>query len=269
MEKEAPPIINYSSFEPKKLTIGDFSIDEGQQQKLAFLSYGKKSKGCLIRLPQIELTRYGIPRESDYWKKVEDRQIIKVPLDPKQPNCMSVRKLLMSIDKVASSNEVRKRLFGDKEKSYKYVSLIKEPVDPSMYNTKDSKDIKKGPEYFKLKFDTNYPDIKKIKTQLYIKGEDNDEPKVSEAGLAEYEKYITPRSIVKMIIQPYKLWAARVPKERGLKIDYGLGLKVCQIVVKPGEVSEKDQLYRGGKSLVDIGSDTDTSGDSDSDSDSE
>ena len=81
-----------------------FKVDELQlnnerskSQMIAYLRYGNGS--VVFQTPEFEISQYGIPPLGDYAKTDDQRQTLKLPLDPEQEACKLLESMFSQIDK--------------------------------------------------------------------------------------------------------------------------------------------------------------------------
>jgi len=134
--RTSAPIYRYDEIDFANVDISEFNT-EGRQP-LAYLNYHDKMRNAstkmLIQSKKIELTSHGIPsldkegeKEKGFYPTDAEREFIKIPLDPKQKNCMELRKHIAAADEYFGSDEMKKQLFGKRADEFEYNPCIRMP----------------------------------------------------------------------------------------------------------------------------------------------
>ena len=231
-----------NKFDPKNY----LSLEQSEDQKNVYLKY----KGLPLMLQSLTFFDYhGIPKIGPYYSKDSDRGFIKLPFNQKlseseKPDyinddvwkklCSSVvitNEKMSEFNTVLNSKESREMILtpyikkGDKDKAmakWTYLPTIREP------KTEDD-EIQK-PAFWKAKFQTNYPEVEVIKTQLYKVTKSDDEKKkelIETNSVGDFEKNIRFRSILRFILSPARVWIKEADKQ------YGVTWKIIKLEYEP------------------------------------
>merc|ERR1711871_1256485 len=244
-------IINFNKFQPSKVSVTDLEENKRSKgQKISYVRYGDNQP--FIKSPEIQLTTYGIPRAGEYYKEDSQRSFLKVPLDVNDETYgkdISVyHSKLSELDKLMDSDKMREHIFGSKKaaKGWVYQPLVREAMQQTLDNSdSDSEDDSKPttaqfrPPYIKVKLKTNY-ETGNIETSVFKKTEAGRQ-RAKVTTLADLEKLVTYRSVIRMVVMPNKLWAMK--NMQGKR--YGLALKMTHLEVEPVTRSTLKDVYEG------------------------
>jgi len=254
--------------------------DRSKSQLIAYPRYGKNGQALMLQAPWIKLDDYGVPRMSEYIKSDADRAKLKIPLNSEHPESQAFHDKLVELDNYLGSQEMKDKFFGKKAAKYKYIPIVRSPLeeDEEDENKKKSKRTRPYPPYLKPKVDTTWPETK-IKSKIF-KSTLNEEGKrertanvvpvlddegknvVDEDGnltyrpiesVTEYAEFVTYQSNVRPIISPVKLWAQKKPSGTDPMMQYGLMFKIIKMEVEPGAGSGNSLIasYRNNDKFID------------------
>ena len=273
----------FQDFDVNQLSFTELAEnDRSKSQLIAYPRYGKTGQALMLQAPWIKLDDYGVPRMSEYIKSDADRAKLKIPLNFEHPESKAFHDKLVELDAHLGSQEMKDKLFGKKAAKYKYIPIVRSPLeeDEDDENKKKSKRTRPYPPYLKPKIDTTWPETK-IKTKIFkstlvdetTKKRDrtanvvpilDDEGKnvVDEDGnptyrpietVLEYAEFVTYQSNVRAIISPVKLWAQKKPSGTDPMMQYGLMFKIIKMEVEPGAGSGNSLLasYRNNDKFID------------------
>jgi len=241
------PIYKYPEIKFKNIEVSEMNR-EGSQP-LAYINYNDVVRNVeskiLIQSGKIRLTAHGIPPLHEKFAPTDEkREFMKIPLDPEQSTCVTLRKHLEAADEFFGSDEMMKKLFGKRADKYIYQPCVRTPqtiVDDDDDDDKKSKkeNTSKIPrhDFCKMKFNMIVHDGKKIlKTKV---------EKVVTANGKSQNKLIKPETItdlaeeirlfseVNFIFYYSKVWANTVPSQGSKFIPYGVGFKIMAIRFTP------------------------------------
>jgi hypothetical protein len=94
------------------------------------------------------------------------------------------------------------------------------------------------PEYFTVKFDMEY-ESGNIKTKVY-QNIDGDRKEVETTSMDDVQKYIRYKCELRPVFAISKLYASKTSKGTDGKRDYGLGLTLKHVEVKPSQLTQQD-----------------------------
>ena len=103
------PILT-SNFDISKFSVSPFDDKKKGIWKIAYSRYKYPDGNASIPIFQtdgIKMDQYGIPRIGSYYKNDEERDFIKVSLDPNQDSCVQLRKLCEEIDEWVVKNKAK------------------------------------------------------------------------------------------------------------------------------------------------------------------
>jgi hypothetical protein len=148
-------------------------------------------------------------------------------LDSDQVSCRKLRKHLKLIDKWASSDEMKRKLFGTYMDNYEYT--------PCNRGTKEyNGDNYKGLGYVKMKFDMNMYGPDRINRTMIVKLEGSDKRTIIHAPtMLEIVKEFNCPSGIKVFFVYNKFWVNKWAAANSTKMSYGIGIKVKVIEYVP------------------------------------
>ena len=131
--------VDCDNVEVKKLTFSkiDNANSRSVTQGISYANYdympGVK-KNFVFKTKPIKFTQYGIPQKTqktEKWIKTDqDREYLRIPYDPLQPNAIALFKMLEAID--AHIETQKSAIFGENASKYKYIKLVKERMIQKM-----------------------------------------------------------------------------------------------------------------------------------------
>jgi len=164
-----------------------------------------------LRLPEIELTHYGVPKISQYFKTDKDRCFLQLPVSG------DLAESFTAFDKFLGSNEMKHRLFKQPGDIYTYSPLLKSGSRGS---------------YVKLKLETDY-ETDEIETFVFCSHRsDNgkiqrDPAPMDVTSVDSFASVVVLNSTVVCVIRIVKIWV--IDKR------YGVTIKLVRINVLPSE----------------------------------
>ena len=237
-------MIETSEFDVKNFSNTEIDYDnefnKTAKQFTCFGRYNYKTKKTPV---SGNLTVYSKPFVLSYYgitpKKYEPddtkRQHITIPYDESQKECVEMFKVFEKLDEWAEQN--KEKILGTKlakfASKYEYSPIVKTPqvidLDDDDDKASKSKDNKPRPKKAKLKFDVKYG-ATDINTALYV--DDNGVPvKQASKTIADFEKFVTFGSTIRVIFSVSKIWIMKSPMKAGELKKFGLGIKLNQIEV--------------------------------------
>jgi hypothetical protein len=242
---------------PKSVSFDNVEVSELNKeggQPLAYINYNDQQRNAktklLVQTCNIKLTAHGIPQlGGDYYKDDNDREFIKIPLDPNQQSCVELNLHLEKADEYFGSDAIRKALFGKKAEKYEYQPCIKQPQekddddddnDDSSKKKKTKKDKKEYPKvnFCKMKFnfvsDSNDKDKHFNKTK-FIRRDGDKKSSVNLKTMTDIANELKYQSDVKFIFAYNKLWANKTPMPGAKTIMYGVGFKIIAVEYVPSQ----------------------------------
>ena len=259
--------ITCKKFNPTNISITelDENNERSKAQSIAYVHYQYRETGkpeqFIFQTDDIKLTDYGIPDLGEFVKEDSERQYIKVPFDKTQKSCLELQSMLEKIDEYVLSNQ--ENIFGETSKLYKYVPLVREPIELEGIELKQhiaklekagKKYVKRDkPLYCKVKFDTDY-NTKELETRIFDATDKNSPPEELEIQtITELTHHVRYQSTIRMIISVNKLWAQKTSK-KGEKREFGLSMKCVLLQLKERAQSSsslKEQIRSGAIDFVD------------------
>ena len=265
--KSAPKKTNYTASKVKPILCNQFNVknlsfteltdndDKTRAQFMAFSRYkypaGEESS-LVLQTGEIEITQYGLPSIGKYYKTDDQRNFVKLALDPKQASCRELEKTLSEIDTMAEKEKVKiLGKYSNPKLGYTYQAIVREPSDGNDFDKieddEEDSEKKEAPKdanvkerfrYCKIKLNTSYPDGE-VLTRVFIKNR----PQEGETGkqkpesvtvrsATDLDKYLRWGCKVRMILMLNKIWAARNKNEAGVR-KYGATWKVMQMEIIP------------------------------------
>ena len=209
-------------------------------QPLCYINQKDDSKVAVQTSDFIHITSHGIPRldkdskdsKKKFYPTDSKRMFIKVPLDPKQPECDKLRAFCVRADEYFGSAKVRKQLFGQHAKNYEYAPCTRTPRPVLNKDADKKKSDKPKPiiDYVKFVFH-----MKKVSDDDYVnqmkitKIEGKKKISIKAVTVTDIAKEITYLSKIKYVFYIHKLWANEAPLSGSNKILYGVGFKIIVI----------------------------------------
>lgn len=236
-----------SNFNIDTFTVTDLKENtRTPSQKIAFVNIsGGPAK---IETETVDLFTYGIPRKDDvYYTDDSKRGALKLPLRPDS----LLYKVLKSIDDKFGSQEQKEHLFKKNASKYRYIPLLRKPVekdesddesdDDSKKKKKNVKPQQERPEYCKIKFDVDYKTGKfltvlreKIGSSSVLVDKD------TLNTIDDVCKYINWNSKLKFNIHISKFYSEIQSKSPDVPRSYGFTMKAKHIEVTPSKLQSKD-----------------------------
>ena len=187
----------------------------------------------VVMTGDIKLIAYGIPTNpkgegvEPFYKNEKERSFFKIPLDPSQPACAEIIKMIDSLDEyMVDKDNLKTIMDGLKERipSCEYSPLHKEASEKM-------KEPKFG--FLKVHLDTDY-ESGNIMTQIYVKQPNGKNEQQQITTLKDVEKYFRWGCTFRCALMINKMWMMK-GKNTSKKYPYGLGIKCMQIIIKePG-----------------------------------
>lgn len=244
--------ISYKSFNPDdlKLSTPVDSIKSPNATKYQLMSWPRYMKDDKEFNPQIQgpwmtLDNYGLPPKTDKTGKPivgqsgqpltdRERGKLRIPFNVNDAEQKKFYDLIKKIDKKCETE--KEVIFGDKKKAnvYKYTPLVRMPSE----NPDAPEDAPVKPEYFTVKFDMEY-ESGNIKTKVY-QNIDGDRKEVETISMDDVQKYIRYKCELRPVFAISKLYASKTSKGTDGKRDYGLGLTLKHVEVKPSQLTQQD-----------------------------
>lgn len=236
-----PPIFTPDKFDIKKFSVELKQADVDKQDKMnkpkfpywAIPKYDYNLKGkssgemerqyspfCMTG--DIKLVKYGIPRNptdpkmEPFYKTEKDRAFFKIPLDPEQPACVEIQKMIEQLDEYMESHK-KTILSGISDKLHKkcnYIQLNKEP------NEKE-----KEPKYnsVKVNLDAEF-ETGNISTLIYVKQPNGKNELQKVSSVKEVEQYLRWGCTFRCAFTISKMWVMKGKDKYGLKL-------ICQQII--------------------------------------
>ncbi|XWV26518.1 hypothetical protein QJ857_gp0549 [Tupanvirus soda lake] len=221
---------NFESFDSLEIS----ELETSYCQPLAFINYNKEL--FAIKTDPIRITSYGIPKlDNNFYPCDDKREFIKIGFDMNQPGCVQLKLFFEKADKFFGSRQMKKKLFGKKEKYYEYQPIIKTGCQYDKDDEDDVDFVKKNkinkpmkPDYCKVKFITKNSESREIVLKLKKHNED-----IKAVTVTEIEQYVKYAGIYAFTIQFRKVWASKsfIPCTK-LKY-YSVGLSMIEIDTSP------------------------------------
>ena len=158
-----------------------------------------------MRLHNIELTHYGVPKVGRFFPTDKDRMFLQVPLDG------ALLESFQMLDTFLTSNDMKQKLFKGSANTYTYSPIVKNGI--------------KGP-YLKMKLETDY-DTGDIVTILW-KSTRNDEGNVIRdttsthiKSIDDFASAVCLNSTILCVVRLVKIWV--------INMQYGLTIKLVKV----------------------------------------
>lgn len=241
--------IRCDRFDIGKFTFSEFD-DKRSDSKAQMIAYPRyeysqnDNSSPIFQTGEITITQYGLPRISEYYKTDDQRNFIKVPLDPNQDSCRQLEKCLRQIDEYTEKNKtaIMAGKLAKYSKLYEYQPIVRDPApieeisdDEEEENAepKEEKEQRERYRYCKMKLNVNFQD-QSITTGVFVKKNDGSAEPVNVKTATDLEEYFGWNSKVRFIVMANKLWASRNKDSAG-KRKFGVSLKIIQMEVTPSE----------------------------------
>ncbi len=227
----------FQDFEPEELDLTPFQENERSKgQNIAYPRYQNEGAPLMLQGPWIKMNTYGVPRAGEYYKTDNDRAFIKIPLDITNEETNEFYQKLKQIDDKFNSKEFKTKMFGVKSSKYKYVPIVREPVEDEDMDDENKKKYPRPP-YMKVKLDTTYPEAK-VKTQVFtsiMKDGKREREKQTVTTVDEFASVARFLSTIRPIIRPVKGWCEKKVRQGNDYMQYGITFKLIKIEVEPAE----------------------------------
>ena len=241
----------YNPVLPKDFDVKNFEIDKlevhNERSKVHMIAYPRYKKNTFVfQTPEFVISQYGIAPLGPFAANDGQRTTLKLPLDPKQPECELLKTMFQKMDQHMINNQ--KDIFQSVPtliKTFQYKSIVREPgeaedlgliQEPSNKKTSKFPPIEKC-DFWKARLDLTYPEGL-VQTSVFIKDAENpkNQPtKVDISSVTDLSSYLTWNSKVRMIVMVNKMWADKNPKDKVRK--FGLAFKILSMEITPKEVS--------------------------------
>ena len=219
----------------------DTKNERSKSQAICYPNYEyipNVKKNFIFKTGPIKLVQYGITainEKTKQWiKSDKDREYVRIPYNPEDPNSVALFKMLEEADEVARSQQAT--IFGTKSSQYKYVPLVKEPSEATEEENDEEEQPKKSDKpkepkmkFCKVKLDAEYTEEREITTAVFVDG--NTEPLDNIKTVSDVAEHVTWQSTVRFIIMMNKLWAEKIPKKKGEQKEFGITMKCMQLEV--------------------------------------
>ena len=227
----------FQDFEPEELDLTPFQENERSKgQNIAYPRYQNEGAPLMLQGPWIKMNTYGVPRAGEYYKTDNDRAFIKIPLDITNEETNEFYEKLKQIDNKFNSKEFKTKMFGTKASKYKYVPIVREPVEDEEMDDENKKKYPRPP-YMKVKLDTTFPEAK-VKTQVFtsiMKDGKREREKQTVTTVDEFASVARFLSTIRPIIRPVKGWCEKKVRQGNDYMQYGITFKLIKIEVEPAE----------------------------------
>lgn len=193
----------------------------------------------IFQTPKIKMTSYGIPPLNSYLPGNDNsRSFIKIPIDPNQPECLKLEKMLSDIDMFIVNN---KEIFNGIQQNIQYEPTVKNPTPTHSNVDFDGDDMKpkmKTPrmKYCKLNFDMSLTVKPSILTSIFVKN-GTDTKKIIVNNIDDIANHLTFGSSFRGIVIVNKLFVATNPS---LPPKGGLSLKLISLEITPRDKLQFD-----------------------------
>ncbi len=252
--------IECSEFKIDNLTIPP--IDEkrssdSQYHAFPTYKYGKKQDKLILKTGEIKITKGGIPKLDDKWRKTDaKREFMWLGIDPEQPACQELFNVLKQIDekfdeqisydsesKKDANVETKTVVFQkDKKKTplevLEYAPLVKLSVQGGDGESKPDMPEYKPYERVKLRFGKKYDKDRKegepseLTTALFL-GEKEDPEDLKYPS--DFEKFLRWNCTAQFVIQFSKFRVKKAvekdKKGKQMPRDCGFDLTILQVVI--------------------------------------
>ncbi|CAH6421793.1 Hypothetical protein KVN_LOCUS480 [uncultured virus] len=247
--KSAPILCNDFDIKRFKFTELDTKNVRSKAQWISYPRYdypGRGETNFMFQTPEFNITQYGLPRKDPegFYKEDNQRNFIKVPLDPTQEGCKTLEKMLLKIDEYVEKN--KKTILGKSYHLFTYQPIVREPSDPNdLEQIGDDDDATDKPtetktepskekyKYCKMKLNISF-ETQEILTTVYVKGTDGNVNLVQVKSATDLDQYHNFLSKVRYIVTANKLWASKNKNESGIR-KFGVALKILQMELVPSE----------------------------------
>lgn len=244
------------NFNINTFSLTDLEIDN-ERSKAQMICYPRINNAtCVFQTEEINMTQYGIPPLGDFAKTDAQRTTLKFPFDPKQPTCEVMKNSFDRIDAYMEKNvDVIFLPINQLQKNplkFDYVPIVREPSDDAdkliiaKPGAQPAAEKKEKFKFWKAKLDLDFA-TGRVLTKVYVKDPTNPTAKpelVKVDSPTDLENYLNWNSKIKMIVMMNKMWADKMPKEKGKDRKYGLGFKILQMEITPREKNNsfKDEI---------------------------
>jgi len=240
-------VTNYTDFKPENLS--STKLEENERSNGQLIGYPRykidgSEKKLELQLPWKVLDAYGIPvlneRTKKFFPTEASRAHIRYPLGGITDEEKEVESKFRELDKIFSSEEKKKELFGaSKGKKYEYTPIVRDPQEASVDDEDElvtKKDNDKPPPYkpayTKFKLDLEWPD-NKVKTKVFESVLDQEtgkrtRNKVDVETIDDIASVVRYKSNVRCIVAPVKFWAHPSSKKDP---QYGIVWKLLRVEV--------------------------------------
>lgn len=219
--------IEFEKMDINQLSISEF-VEAADKPKstirTAFPRYGPDNQyGQLFQLPKIQISVFGIPPASEFYKDDMARSFIRLPLDITNTRVKAVYDKIHELDDYLKSDAVKEKLFGTKAKRYKYHNIINDPVFDEDSQVDSKKPVKLPSIKLKLAVSN---DTKEITTNVFVTKNEKVELVENIRTVDDIAKYVCFKSNVSIVILLQKIWANQpsIPEPK-----YGINFKVVRV----------------------------------------
>jgi len=168
----------------------------------------------IFQTPKIKMTSYGIPPLNSYLPGNDNsRSFIKIPIDPNQPECLKLEKMLSDIDMFIVNNKEIFNGIQQNIQNIQYEPTVKNPT----------------PTHSTVDFDMSFTFKPSILTSIFVKN-GTDTKKIIVNNIDDIANHLTFGSSFRGIVRVNKLFVATSPS---LPPKGGLSLKLLSLEITP------------------------------------
>ena len=196
--------MKFTEFDIKHLTFEEVKLTSN---KTVILSKYIGPDTPIMRLPNIELTHYGVPKVGRFFSADKDRMFLQVPVDG------GLLESFQMLDAFLTSDDTKQKLFKGSANTYIHSPTVKNGT--------------KGP-YLKLKLETDY-ETGDIVTILW-KSTRNDEGNIVRdpssmyiTSIDDFANTVCLNSTIVCVVRLVKIWV--------VNLQYGLTIKLVKVNV--------------------------------------
>lgn len=229
------PVYRYKNIDFGKIEVS--KLNETGVQALSYININDPKFGkskVLIQTGKIKMTSGGIPPiHQQYWPTDDKRKFINVPLDPAQDACVELRKHIQKVEEFFGSNEMRKEIFGAREKQYQFSPCIKIQDNTDVDDSK-----KKFPKHDSVKMMLNTVkegDTEVVNLTKVIKIKDDKKTQIEAKKVGVVADNTGLGSEIRLLFTYNKLWANKSASPGSKFKLYGIGFKIMVIETTPGQ----------------------------------
>jgi len=232
------PVYRYKNIDFEKIEVS--KLNESAVQPLSYINYLDAKFGktkVLIQTGKIKMTSGGVPPiHAQFWPTDDKRKFINVPLDPAQDACVELRKHIEKVEAYFGSNEMRKQIFGSREKQYQFSPCINIKAVADNNEADDGK--KKFPKHDSVKMMLNT--VKEGETDIVnltkvIQLRDGKKTQIEAKKVQVVADNTCLNSEIRLLFTYNKLWANKMADRNTKMKMYGIGFKIMVVETTPGQ----------------------------------